>query len=337
MIWRVLACCFLLVGTTNKIQAQTCCSGGVPLAGNLGLPIGETGTWQIGVSYDYNRLRRLYTGSKAFEETSRTRTTHTSLLEVGYTLSDRWSVDFLLPYIVQERIIQREQRTVDQTSGFGDAVALVRYQWLDSKRELPWQWSSGIGVKLPNGSSAERSNFGIAYNADPQPGSGAWDLIFWNRISHQTAFRPSLGVFLNAVHRQRGTNNDYLAFVNPQTGQRQAQSYQFGPETQITLGLSDRIFFLGLLMDPGVSFLLRHAGADQTNNVDTPSTGGTFFFGQASLGIAIGQRWTWQTAVDAPIYTNVVGTQVAPTLRLNTGVLLRLDKKKPAVNLLSAP
>ncbi|MEL6140513.1 MAG: hypothetical protein AAFQ37_14080 [Bacteroidota bacterium] len=321
----------------SVLQAQTCCSGGVPLAGNLGLPAAQAGSWQVGLSYDYNRLRRLYTGSKAFDETSRTRTTHTTLLEIGYSLSNRWSIDFLLPYIVQERIIQREQRTVDQTNGFGDAVLLVRYQWLNPNPEQAWQWSSGLGVKLPNGSTEKRSNFGIAYNADLQPGSGAWDLIFWNRVSHQLSFRPSLSIFLNTVHRQRGTNNDYLPFINQFTGERQAQAYRFGAETQITLGLSDRIYWLGVLMDPGVSLLMRHAGADQTNEVNTPSTGGTFLFGQASLGVIVGERWTWQIAVDAPIHTNVVGTQVAPTLRLNTGILLRLDKKKQPAGLLLTP
>ncbi|MEM9929252.1 MAG: hypothetical protein AAF840_05510 [Bacteroidota bacterium] len=321
------AVCFLLLCFIHPLAGQTCCSGGVPLAGNLGLPAGEQGALQIGLSYDLNRLRRLYTEAEAFDETSRIRNTQTVLLEVSYAISDRISVDALVPYIQQERIIRRGQTRTDRTTGLGDAVALLRYQWLPVAAEKSWQWASGLGVKLPNGASDRANNSGFTYNADLQPGSNAWDLIFWNQFSHQPKFRPSANIFLTAVHRRRGINDNYLPTINPVDGSRQAQTYQFGRETQLTLGASDQLFVLGQIVNPGLSVLFRHASGDRTNGVITPSTGGDFLFLQPSTSVDLGERLRWQIAVDLPVYTRVVGTQVAPTLRLNTGVLLNLATK----------
>lgn len=317
----------LLLCPVYLITAQTCCSGGVPLAGNLGLPAVAPGSWQIGLSYDHNRLRRLYTGDRAFAETSRTRTTHSALLEVGYAISERWQLDVLLPFIRQERLIEINGRRLDATAGLGDAVVLLRYNWLAKTEEPPWQWASGLGVKAPNGAADRQNPSGISYNADLQPGSGAWDLVLWNRFSHQPSWRPSMSVFFNSVYRFRGENDNYLPVVDPRTGQETPQSYRFGNELQLTLGVSDRVFLLGQLLDPGVSLLYRQAAADRTNDAITPSTGGSFFFLQPSLGIALSSRLNWQLAVDLPVYTKVTGTQVAPTLRFNTGFILLLPAK----------
>lgn len=315
------------------VGAQTCCSGGVPLAGNLGLPATGAGTLQMGLSYDLNRLRRLYTGSERLDDGSRTRNTQTVLLEASYSFSDRFALDVLLPYIRQERIISRATTTTDVTSGIGDAVALLRYHWLAPDLGRSWQGSSGLGVKLPNGAADRRSDNDIAFNADLQPGSGAWDMIFWNRVAHQLRFRPSLSVYLTGVHRRRGTNDDYLPITNSVTGERQSQTYRFGTETQLTLGLSDQVILLDRIANPGLAILYRHAEADRTNGAETPSTGGTFYFLQPSLGINLTDRLSWQFAADLPMRTRVVGTQVAPSLRLNTGLLLRLGtNKSPSSN-----
>ncbi|MDO5974688.1 hypothetical protein [Flavivirga jejuensis] len=42
---------FILAYT--QIDAQTCCSGWIPLSNNISLPLSEKGTIQIGLNYDY--------------------------------------------------------------------------------------------------------------------------------------------------------------------------------------------------------------------------------------------------------------------------------------------
>jgi hypothetical protein len=316
---------FALLGLYSvSLTAQTCCSGGVPLASNLGLPSGKKGDFQVGLSYDLNRLRRLYTGAEAFDATSRTRNTQTILLEVSYALTDRISLDAVVPYIQQERIIRRAQVTTDQTSGVGDAVALARYQWIPAVAEKNWEWSSGLGIKLANGASDRANDFGFTFNADLQPGSNAVDFILWNQFRHQPGFRPSMSLFLTTVHRRRGVNDDYLPVTNQVTGERRAQTYQFGTETQLSMGVTDQLFLFGQIVSPGLSLLYRRAAADRTNGIVTPSTGGDFLFLQPTVSLTPGGRVSWQLALDLPVYTKVIGTQVAPTFRLNTGILFSL-------------
>lgn len=327
MSYRLVVLVISVLGSLF-VTAQTCCSGGVPLAGNLGLPAGESGQVQLGLTYDLNRLRRLYTGSEAFDETSRIRNTQTVLFEASYAFSKRWSLDVLLPWIHQQRIIERTTTVRDATTGLGDAVLLARRQWLPPSPGKAWQWSSGLGVKLANGAADRASEFGFTYNADLQPGSGALDLILWNRLGHQPAFRPSLSVYLTTVHRRRGVNDDYLPTTNPANGVRTTQTYRFGTETQLTLGITDQLLAFNRLLAPGLSLLYRHAAGDRTNDVITPSTGGDFLFVQPSLGVEFGPSVSWQFAADLPVYTRVVGTQVAPTLRLNTGFLISIKTKE---------
>lgn len=50
---------FSLLILSNIGFGQTCCSGGVPLSSNLGLPTGEQGTIQMALTYDLNVFRNL--------------------------------------------------------------------------------------------------------------------------------------------------------------------------------------------------------------------------------------------------------------------------------------
>ncbi len=56
----------LLLGIPTS-YSQTCCSGGVPLSGNIGFEGAGKGTLQMEVSYDLNYLATLKTGAEIFE------------------------------------------------------------------------------------------------------------------------------------------------------------------------------------------------------------------------------------------------------------------------------
>ena len=80
---------------------QTCCSGGVPLSSNLGLPTGEAKTFQIAMTYDLNVLETLKTGKQRLEDDSRSRRTHSGILELGYSFTDRFSMDGFFSFVRQ--------------------------------------------------------------------------------------------------------------------------------------------------------------------------------------------------------------------------------------------
>ena len=99
---------FLSSFFTYQVAGQTCCSGGVPVSGNLGMPAGEVGLLQVSIAYDQNRLNTLQTEWTRQEDANRTRLTHSALVELGYVWSPRWAVDVLGAVGGQERLIQTQ-------------------------------------------------------------------------------------------------------------------------------------------------------------------------------------------------------------------------------------
>lgn len=140
----ILLIVFFSTSMTSNIVAQTCCSGGVPLSGNLGLPSSDKNSWQFTLNYDFNVLNTLKFEDKILEDGTRKRTTHSALLEVGYTFSDKFSLDGFFSIVRQERKItpQTQPSTLVSTSGIGDAVLLAKY------KILPFL-HLGLGVKAP--------------------------------------------------------------------------------------------------------------------------------------------------------------------------------------------
>ena len=236
---------FCHIGIAN---AQTCCSGGVPISSNLGLPFGEGQTLQFNLNYDLNNLNTQKTGVTVDGDKTRERITHSTLLQLGYSFNKKWAVDVLFSYVRQERRIFRQNNLADFTftEGFGDLVLLLKYKLLSAQDDAT-SLSVGLGTKLATGAADRRFN-GIRLNADLQPGSGATDGLFWAQFTHQVAFRPSLGMSLNTIYSYKGTNNNYLPItVNNETI---SQAYQFGEEWQLIFNISDRLILGKNLIDP---------------------------------------------------------------------------------------
>jgi len=194
----------------NLIKSQTCCSGGIPLSNNIGLAILEKGTTQIGVSYDYNNLNTLNNGSEKLDDNSRLRITHAVLMNVSYAISDKFSLEGLFTWVNQRRkITQFGNENLDQTSGIGDGLLLLKYN-LPNLIGDNTAINIGVGTKIPLGSSTQKSSQGIVFNADLQPGSNAWDVIYWSSISKSFNFRPSFSVSSRFIYRSTGTNKSYF-------------------------------------------------------------------------------------------------------------------------------
>jgi len=311
---------FLLLTTIapSQIFSQTCCSGGVPVASNLGLPPSESGAIQVSLSYDLNVLETLKTGKETLEDDSRSRKTHSGLLELGYSISDRFSVDALFSFIQQERVIsQFGSQNVSNTKGIGDAVILFKYK-LFATTDNTTVLQIGGGPKAPLGASDKKNEQGLTLNADLQPGSGAWDFISWTQFSKVLAFRPSMSLNAMAIHSFKGTNSDYLG----------SQAYQFGQEIQIALGISDRLYIGNNIIDPAITLRYRQQNPDVLEDFDIPSTGGNWLFLTPSVSYWFTPNTSFEVAMTLPIISNITGTQVTPTYRFRTGVFYRIPSKK---------
>lgn len=315
----------LLIGlySINLAQGQTCCSGGIPLSNNIGLEFSEDNKLILGVSYDFNNLNTLKNDSETLDDDSRLRTTHSVLVNAGYTLTDRLSIEGLFSWVNQRRIInQFNSENIDETYGIGDAIALARYTILKNTR-TNWTVNLGLGVKIPLGSSTETSEQGITLNADLQPGSNAWDMIYLVGASKTFDFRPTMAFSSRIVYRQTGENDEYFG----------DSTYEFGNEIQAYLSVSDQFLIKNTLVNSGITFKYRNASNDQIQSIDLPNTGGDWVFIIPNFSIHIFQNIRFNAAAELPLYSRPDGIQLTPTYRLTTGFLFNLFNKPQAITI----
>ena len=297
----------------GQINAQACCSGGVPVAANIGLPPSSGKTLQVRLSYDLNVLKTLKSGTDVLDDDSRTRRTHSILMEAGYSFSKRISIDGFFSWVRQERVIKQFGKTGHtSTNGIGDAVLLAKYRiWGNS--DASSAFTTGLGVKFPLGPTDRKGLSGLTAGADLQPGSGAWDMIFWNQFTTNLAFRPSSSFSALAVFSRKGENDGYLG----------NQLYQFGDELQLAVSVSDRLLLGSLILDPSVEIRFRKAWEDIQNEQGLASTGGQWVFVSPGLSWWLSPDWSVNASVAVPLFADVDGTQLTPTYRVNVGVFWR--------------
>ncbi|UII80296.1 transporter [Flagellimonas sp. CMM7] len=306
-------------------KAQTCCSGGVPLSNNLGLPNEGKGVLSLGLNYDYNNLNTLNAGTTELDDSSRQRITNSVLFNIGYAFTDRLAVETLFTWVNQSRTIsQFGNQNFTETSGIGDAVILVKYSvpdFLGHRTVL----NLGAGTKLPLGKSDILTDQGIQLTADLQPGSGAWDGIGWMSISKGLNFRPSATLSATFTYRLTGVNNSYL---------NNTATYEFGDEVQANLGYTDQFTLFNTIFNPGLVFKYRKAFEDKIDDQEIPNTGGEWVFVRPEIAAQLTPNITINSRFELPLYSYVEGTQLTPTFRLTAGVAFTLDikKKKTLIN-----
>jgi len=311
---RIYILLFGIAGWATASWGQTCCSGGVPVSANIGLPTADKGTFQIGLSYDINILQTLKNESISLDDRTRERQTRSVLLELGYSISEKLSVDLLASHVTQSRDIQVNNfADRDKTNGIGDLVILTKYQVLNSNS---FSLTIGAGPKLPTGTSNLRDSDGLTLVADLQPGSGALDWLVWSQLIFPIKWRPTMNASMTFVRSFKGKNEEYLG----------VQTYQFGDETQVSLGIADQLLVGAQLIQPSILLRYRKALVDEIDAFVLPNTGGEWIFLSPSIGTNITPKIKANISLDLPLAANVTGTQLSPTRRWNIGAFIQLSK-----------
>lgn len=292
------------------------------MSNNLGLQTLDKGTLQIGLTYDYNHLNTLKSGTNNLDDNSRLRNTHSILLNSGYSITDRFSAEVLFSWVnLRRKISQFDNENLDQTSGIGDAVVLLKYNFPKLLGENS-VFNIGLGTKIPLGSSTETNNIGITLNSDLQPGSNSWDIIYYTLASKNFNFRPSANIFLKTIYRNTGANNEYLT----------NRQYKFGNEIQSEIGISDQFTFSKTLFSPSLSFKYRSAKKDKIDEFELENTGGDWLFLIPNFSINLLPSIVFNTKAEIPLYSNVGGTQLTPSYRISSGFLINITRKKSLLN-----
>lgn len=315
---RIFLFSLLLLGC-QQVFAQTCCSGGVPLSNNLGLPNEGKGSFSIGLNYDYNNLNTLNADSDKLDDDSRLRITNSILLSLGYAITDKLSFEALFTWVNQTRTIsQFGNENFSETSGIGDGVFLAKYA-IPDVLGLNSVLNLGVGTKAPIGKSDLTTEEGFLLTADLQPGSGAWDVLGWMSISKKLNFRPTATVSGSLTYRMTGANDSYL---------NNSSRYEFGNVIQTNVGYTDQFLLFNTIFNPGLVFKYRKASFDKIDSSQLPNTGGEWVFIRPELSVQLTPNMVFSSRMEVPIYSYVDGTQLTPTLRFTAGISFMLKKKK---------
>jgi hypothetical protein len=304
----------LTVASSVVSTAQTCCSGGVPLGGSLGLGAAEGKSLQILVTYDYNALNTLMDVSERLDDQARSRTTQSTILEMNYGLNNRFSVTGVLPFVRQSRTIQgfegREEFTAVQ--GIGDVVLLAKYRILKPGLNTTIDWIIGAGPKIPTARTDFTNNQGLTLAADMQPGSGSLDGILWSNFMISRLFKqPNLGLVSVTSYHYSGANNNYNG----------SQRYRFGNEFQFNLGLNYN-FFAHWPIDVFSFLRYRSQTEDLIDGGVFPSSGGKWVYAIPGVNVQFSPSWSFRLSVDIPLYRKLDGTQLTTSYKLTAAVLL---------------
>ncbi len=285
-----------------KAAAQTCCSGGVPLAGGVRLGIESPGDVQLQISYDLNYLNTLSNISENLNDGDRRRYVNAILLEAAYQPGRKFLLGFMLTGVQQYREIYQNGTLTDATSasGMGDALLYGLYRFLNRDRQ---QVSVEWALKFPTGSDLKRSGQGFILPADMQPGTGSWDqfLGIKSNLEHfpLTAWASQAGI----LFRRNGTNPDF----------RGSQEYRFGHSLNAYWTFGRQWLWGKQLMDLSFGPALRWMARDRVDAGNIPNTGG--FWLDGSLGLSWifnnSNKVTW--GLTLPIARQLNGIQLSTT------------------------
>ena len=270
-------------------------------------------------TYDYNRLDDLVDVSELLDDDTRTRNTHSFLLETNYGLTKRLTLTGLVSVIRQERDITSDFGPGEFTAaqGLGDAVLLAKYRLLDENQGAPLEVVVGGGPKIPVGRTNFRNNNDLELPADMQPGTGAWDLMLWNYMSKTGVFNKNLSLNSLITYRLTGKNPDYFE-----------GEYEFGNEFQAGLGLVYRSFVFNFPLDLQLTGRYRQVTEDRFNDARFPNSGGEWVYLIPGVQLNFSPKMAFRASTDLPLYRHLDGTQIATTYKATAAVIFNLSRSE---------
>jgi len=297
---------------------QTCSCAGAPLISAQFAGGRKAGQLAVGLTYEHHEISRVFAGSSRVGEETK-RATRSTLLELHYGITDRFSVSSTINFAQKDRTTGTDGSRVPaslSTSGIGDALFLVSYSILQQSLWKRTQLSISAGAKAPVGSSSLMLD-GHPLNADMQPGTGSWDgflSLYW---SYSMLPRSTAAVFAVASYRFSGANERFTA----------TDHYRFGNETLVSFGVANSV---GTKAAYSVAFLFRSTGQDELNDAEIFNTGGRWASVAPSIQYSLSSRTDIRLAGRYPIAQWLRGTQPSTSYAAAISLLYTFGRTKNA-------
>ncbi len=315
---------FLLIETPN-LYAQCSC-GGPPLLSSLESPSTAAGVWQFSMTTEYSSVSDFVTFKTELNDDIRDRTVASGLLQVDYGFSDRITISALLTFLQQERSTSTPfglggQSEFLRTSGFGDAMLLFKYSLLSPSALARTQLAIGGGIKGPLGSSGILNDNNTLIAATMQPGTGAWDGIFWGSATSVMNRSLGLNVFASATYRVTSANN---SFFGDGLG-----GYRFGNELLTTAGAGIR---LSSRLNTTAGLRYRSTRIDQTLDNPADNSGGKWINFSPGVNLKLNDVISVRSSGQIPLWRELQGTQYTTSYSVSFSIFYTLKPKSTSDN-----
>ncbi len=177
----------------------------------------------------------------------------------------------------------------ERSEGVGDLRVMAKYR----------VWDEGVdasllaGVKAPTGETSDRNRSGEKFEAEMQPGSGAWDVTLGMAASRRLVGRLSLASAFQYTYRGEG-----------------AQDEKLGNVMRSDLGLSFGLTPVGRYPNVSAVLELQHQYAFRDRARDDRkvlASGGTTVLLSPGVSAALSESLEMYAAMPIPVYQNLGG------------------------------
>ena len=242
-------------------------------------------------------------------------------LTLAYGLTDDLTLGVNVPYVERHNIRAAandngmgEVELAGTANGLGDTSLFGQYRLYHT---AVTDVAALVGIMIPTGSTSERENGGGLFEADHQPGWGAWD--------------PFLGLSFNRSWGSTGLSANILYTFETQG----AQNSEVGEILNYNIALSRRVLMeaehhhhdeqedteslveyidLMLELNGDLRDKLSVNGAKNFNH------GGHLLYLSPGIKLGLGHHWTLYASAGIPVFNGLYGIQSEPNYRIITGL-----------------
>ena len=318
----MFTCVVFCIG--NNAKAQTCCSAGAPLTSVFQIAQEDKKVLRTKLKYTYRSINRLVENSEVLVNDPRSRLGNNLLLKADYTLSNKFAISLVLPYVFQSRTTFSEEQTSD---GFGDVLLVGQYQ---KKIKEEYTLSFSLGLKLPTGRVNQLSSRGVFLSPDMQSGTGTYDFLFGVNFGKRHFLIKNMSFYTNILYRKNTTNENF-----GQVGNSGGRSFKFGDELIFDATLAHQQIWGTWFATPYVNLQYRTSQANREQGQESPNSGGEWLNAQAGLQLAPNAVYDFKIYGQVPIYQELNGLQITTDFEVGIefNYKFNLAKKKLPSNI----
>ena len=258
------------------------------------------------------------------------RTIQAYAISYAYGVTNDFTVAVALPYVRRTGIREATEQDSDEfevenfgpADGIGDLTLFGQYRFFNQNHT---ELAALFGLTMPTGRTNAHTAQGELFDAEFQPGTGAWEPLMglaWTHHEGKLSFDANVLYTLSTEGIESTTLGDRF-------------QYNFAVSYRLTsLGSGEHPMFHGAepheheSSGPSLDLVLELNGewhAEQvTNGISDPNSGGNTIF--LSPGLRLSQdKWSSFVSVGIPVVDDLNGIQSEPDLRIIAGATLLFE------------